>query len=1068
MTRNLYATFVFAVLSLFFSGTLLAQEDITVKGKVSDTLAMPIPGVSIVVSGNTKSGVTTDHNGNYSITVKSNATLLFSSIGFQKTSVAVNGRKTINVTLQPDVLEGEEVVITAFGRKQIKEAVVGSVTSISPRELKIPASNLTSALAGRVAGLISFQGSGQPGQDNAKFFIRGVTTFGYRQDPLILIDNVELTSNDLARLQVDDIENFSVLKDASATALYGARGANGVILVTTKRGQLGKATINVRLESSLSQPTKDLEIADPITYMKLYNEAQTTRNPLAVPRFDQNKIYNTAATLKGEPGSNPYVYPAVDWLDMLFKKRASTQRANVSVSGGGDVATYYISGSYNVDNGILNTAAKNITEKNNVKLQNYQLRSNVDINITKTTKLSVLLWGNFTEYGGPLSGSGFATDLYYKALHTSPVLFPASFPADKGNQPASHILFGNFPGGSPNSINYTNPYADMMKGFQTYSESKMLAQTELAQKLDFVLPGLNFQGLFSTNRYSYFDYSRQYNPFYYTAPANLYDPQSGDYSLLWINKEPGNNRATEYLNYSPGGVNISTFILMRGILNYNNTFGKHGLSGALALVRQQTLNPNARNPAGNADLQYTLPYRNLNYTGRLSYSFMNKYFLEFNGAYNGSERFSKENRFGFFPTIGASWVISNEEFWKGGFTDVITRLKLRGSYGLVGNDAIGSQRFFYLSNVDLNGGNPAWFGYNNNNYKGGASIVSYPNPEVTWEKSKQTNVAIEATFFKDLNVTAELYKQYRYDILMSRTSIPSSVGLENQGLSPISANIGVADSRGLDLNINYKRNFGTNFWLSGLGNLTVTKSHYINYEEPNYQEPWRYRTGQPINQFYGFIAERLFVDDKEAAASPTQIFETTGKAPKGGDIKYRDMNGDGVINDRDMVPIGLPTTPGITYGFGLSAGYKNFDFNVFFNGNARVSFFVNPLETSPFVGETQLLKGWANSHWSEENQDLYALYPRLATDWSSLSNNTRASSWWLRNGSFIRVKSIEVGYSLPKTIAQSLRMTNLRIYFSGLNLLTFSKFKMWDPELGGQGFNYPIQKVFNLGLNVNL
>ncbi|MDB5158859.1 MAG: SusC/RagA family TonB-linked outer membrane protein [Mucilaginibacter sp.] len=1067
MMRNFYSRILFVFFLLIFSGALYAQENIQVRGTVSDTLSHPIQGATVAVSGSAKIGAITDKEGNYAITVKSNATLIFSSVGFIKVTVDVNGQKVLNVHLKEFVTQSEEIVVTAFGRKQLKEAVVGSVTTINPKELKIPASNLTTALAGRVAGLISFQGNGQPGQDNAQFFIRGVTTFGYKQDPLILIDNVELTSSDLARLQVDDIESFSILKDASATALYGARGANGVILVTTKKGKLGKATLNFRLENSISAPTKTLEIADPITYMKLYDEAQTTRNPLAVPRYDQNKIYNTEAALRGDPGSNPYVYPAVNWLDKLFNKNATTQRANLSVSGGGAVATYYVSGSVNVDNGILKTENKNPTEKNNVKLQNYQLRSNVEINLTKTTKVSVMLWGNFTDYGGPISGSGLATDLYYKALHTNPVLFPASFPAVGDYADATHILFGNYPGGSANSVNYVNPYADLLKGFQTYSESRMSAQAELNQNFSWITPGLSFQGLFSTNRYAYFDYTRQYNPFYYTAPTNLYDPQSGAYSLLWINQQTGDGRATEYLNYSPGQSNITTFVLLRGILNYNRTFGKHTISSALALVRQQTLNPNAQNPVTHQpDLQYTLPYRNLNYTGRLSYSYMNKYFVEANAAYNGSERFSENNRFGLFPTIGASWVVSNEGFWKGGFTDIISRLKFRGSYGLVGNDNIGSQRFFYLSNVNLNGGNPAWFGYNNTNYRGGASVISYPNPDVTWERSKQTNLAVEATLFNDLNITAEIYKQHRYDILMPRTSIPSSVGLENQGSSPIAANIGVAESKGLDLNLNYKRTFN-NFWLSALGNLTVTSSKYLSFEEPQYKEPWRYKTGQPINQFYGFIAERLFVDDKEAAASPTQLFESYGVAPKGGDIKYRDVNGDGIISERDMVPIGLPTTPAITYGFGVSAGYKNFDLSLFFNGNARVSFFINPLETSPFVGETQLLKGYADSHWSEQNQDLYALYPRLGTDWGTLSNNTRASTWWLRDGSFIRLKSVEFGYSLPKDIVKRLKMSNMRIYFSGLNLLTFSSFRLWDPELGSNGFNYPIQKVFNIGLNVN-
>ena len=1052
-------------------------QTLTVKGVVRDESGETMPGVNVVIKGTTE-GTTTDADGAFSLGVPdASSVLVFSFVGYKVLEEVVGTRQSLTIVIEPDISSLTEVVVVAYGEKQRKEAVVGSVTSVQPSELKIPSSNLTTAMAGQIAGVIAYQRSGQPGQDNATFFIRGVTTFGYRQNPLILIDNVELTPSDLARLQVDDIASFSILKDASATALYGARGANGVILVTTKQGKEGTAKINFRLENSFSQSARTLALADPITYMNLYNEGTTTRNPLQSPEFDHNKIINTQATLNGAPGSNPYVYPAVDWLKLLFKKRTSTQRANLSVSGGGGVARYYIGTSYNVDHGILQQDSRNNAD-NNIKFQNFQLRSNINIDVTKTTELIVRLSGNFNEYNGPLSADGsFSTDLYNYAVHTSPVLFPAYYAPDEANRNAKHILFGNISrSGSNNNIDYNNPYAAMLRGHKNSSESRMSAQLEVHQDFDFITEGLSFRGMFSTNRYSYFDSQMAYSPFYYNIAT--YDKASGDYNLLWLNPNPtGNNVATEYLNYSPGRPDLSTYIYFQGALDYTKTLGDHTVNGLLIGTRQQILNSNAIDPkTKQASLQYSLPYRNLTLAGRATYSYKTRYFAEFNFGYNGSERFSSDHRFGFFPTIGAGWVISGEEFFKNA-TTIVDYLKLRASFGFVGNDAIGNQRFFYLSDVNLNGGgNYAQFGLNNGYQRDGVFIRNYENPDVTWETSRQVNVALEATFLQNLTVIAEVYNQYRYNILMRRSDIPSTMGLEVLDDAWPSANIGTARSRGLDLSLDYKKSFAGNAFLSARANLTYAQNKYVNYEEPHYEEAYRYRQGQPINREYGYIAERLFVDDKEAANSPSQIFSTNGIAPKGGDIKYRDLNNDGIIDGADQTFIGFPTTPQVVYGFGFSAGYHSFDLSAFFQGQARVSFFVDPRRTSPFIpspdpyigGNTQLLTAWADSHWSEENQDLYALYPRLGTTTQQIENNLQNSTWWMRDGSFMRLKSVEVGYTLPRQLVTRYKLSNCRIYFSGLNLLTFSKFKMWDPEQAGQGFNYPIQKVYNVGININI
>jgi len=1064
---------LFFIMMLTFSITAMntQAQELNISGSVSDSLGVRIRGANISAIGNKKIHAVTDDLGHFTLNAPDGTELNFSFVGYITQKVIVSkDLKIYNIILRQVNNTTAEVVVSAYGRRQVKEAVVGSVTTVNPSDLRIPASNLTNALAGQVAGVIAYQPSGQPGQDNAQFFIRGVTTFGYNTSPLILIDNVEYSADDLARLQVDDIASFSILKDASATALYGARGANGVILVTTKSGKIGKTIVNFRYENSISQSAQTLQLADPITYMKLYNEATITRDPLAPLPFTQNQILNTEATIAHAPGSNQYVYPAVDWLKMLFKNSTTTQRGDLNVSGGNDLARYYVSGSYSIDHGILNQNIANNND-NNVNFRNYQIRTNVNINLTKSTELVARLEGMFNDYNGPeTSDASFQTDLYNIAMHTSPVAFPAYFPADSANINTKHILFGNVPG-----ITDNNPYAALLRGHKNYTESRMSAQLELNQNLNFITKGLYFHGLFHTNRYSYFDSQTAYSPYYYSVET--YDKTTDQYTLQWLNPQTtGSNVAQEYLSYShnPSDDNQNTYVFFQGVLDYDRKFGNHSVSASLISTQQQTIYSNA------TSLQASLPYRNVTVAGRATYSYKSRYYLEFNFGYNGTERFSAAHRFGFFPTIGGSWVASNEKWWDDdGISNIVQRFKLRATYGTVGNDNIGSQRFYYISDVNLNGGNPATFGTNNGYTRNGVYINNYANPDVTWETSRQLNLGLEFTVLKGLNVVAEVYKYHRYNILQERTSLPATLGLEaldSNGNPDVSANIGTANSKGIDLQMDYKQQFGKNFWLQGRGNFTYAVSTYGNFEEPQYKEGYRYETGQVIGRQYGYIAERLFVDDNEAKNSPSQIFSTGGIPPQGGDIKYRDLNGDGKIDGADETFIGYPTVPEIVYGYGISSGYKNFDLSAFFQGQTKVSFFIDPSRVSPFIqspdqyiyGNTQLLKAFADNHWSEDNQNLYAEYPRLGVTGNQIENNRQNSTWWMRDGSFLRLKSVEVGYTLPALVSQKLHITKLRIYFNGLNLYTWAPFKLWDPELGGNGFAYPIQKVFNLGVNVTL
>lgn len=1031
------------------------QDPLEVTGLVTDSVGTPLLGVTVRL--NNAVATSTDQNGRYVLVIPQNAVegavLTFSLIGYDPHQIPVEGRRRIDVQMIHGAIAIEETVVTALGQRVQRDAVVGAVTSVNPTELKVPSSNLTTALSGRASGIIGFQRSGEPGADNAEFFIRGVTTFGYKVNPLILIDNVESTATDLARLQVDDIENFSILKDASSAAVYGARGANGVILITTKQGKMESMSIAVRLENSLSAPTREVELVDPITYMNMANEAVLGRDPLANSPYSQRQIEMTQ--LHG--GS--LAYPAVDWMDELLNKNAMNQRANVSVRGGGAIAQYYVSGSFNQDNGILKVPAVS-NFNNNVNLQSYNLRSNVNINLAEGTKLDVRLSGTFDDYNGPLYGG---TKAYRDIMRAVPTRFQPYFPAGENYKYLNHIMFGNAETGD-----YLNPYAEMVRGYREYSQSRMQAQLELNQDLSFITEGLNFTARTTTTRYAFFSINRQYNPFFYSYQG-VDDLGNNLYNIY--NEDTG----TEYLNYSEGSKDVTSRLETQAILNYNRNFGVHGVTGTLVGMMVNQL-------AGNAgSLQLSLPHRNLNLAGKFTYAYDRKYIVEANFGYNGSERFSTDHRFGFFPSIGVAWHASRENFLQP-LQPVLSNLRFRATYGLVGNDEIGSasQRFYYLSEVDMNSTLRQWtFGPGLDETLTGVNVSRYPNAGITWETAYKSNVAIEVGMFNNaLELQADWFTERRTNIFMARADVPATMGLS----APIYANIGEASAEGFDMSLKYNKGFYNGLWVGGMLNFTYATSKYDVYEEPHYEYPWLYRAGFPINIARGYIAERLFIDDLEVANSPEQQL---GGDVIAGDIKYIDVNGDGKITSLDRVPIGHPTVPEINYGFGLSMGYKGFDMSVFFQGLGRTSLFINPSATGPFrtfhynseINGTEPIAGfmqnnvlqvYADSYWSEENRDLYATFPRLS--WvSGNPNNEVTSTWWMRDGSFLRLKQVELGYSFDheRGLLDRFGVAGLRVYTNGLNLLTFSKFKMWDVEMGGNGLNYPIQRVFNLGLTVD-
>ena len=1014
-----------------------ALQGIPITGKVFDNSGDLMPGVAVVVRG-TYAGTSTDGNGEFTINVPSDTSVLqFRFIGYRMKEVMVGNQRIIAVTMQEEAAELGEVMIVAFGTQK-KESVIGSITTVNVKDLKMPTSNLTTALAGNMSGVIAYQRSGEPGQDNADFFVRGITTFGTNTNPLILIDGIELTSTDLARLRPDDIASFSVLKDATATALYGARGANGVILVTTKQGQVGAAKISFRFENSLSMPTQTVEVADPITYMKLHNEAILTRDATGSRLYPQEKIEMTQA------GVHPLIFPANDWKEMMFKDYTMNQRANLNVSGGGGVARYYVAGSFNRDNGILKVDKRN-NFNNNIAINNYDLRANVNIDVTKYTELVVRMSGNFEEYSGPILGG---TEMYRLMVHSNPVLFPAFFPIDEEHKYTQHILFGN------HNNNKVNPYAELIRGYKERSRSQILAQVELKQDLKFITEGLSMRGMMNVSRLSQFAVNRAFNPFYYQIGGN-YNRQTGEYKLTQTRV------GTEYLGYGEinGEREQSSSFYFEGMANYARDFGKNSFSGLLVFMARQSLLANA------GSLQLSLPSRSMGVSGRATYSWDSRYFVEFNFGYNGTERFDKDNRFGFFPSAGVAWNISNEAFWQD-IKPIVSNLKLRYSYGLIGNDMIGNRndRFFYLSEMNMDDGiRRAFFGTTYSQVYNGISVIRYSNPKISWETATKQNLALELGLYNKLSLIAEYYMEHRDNILMSRAYIPSTMGITRPDL--LRANVGEASARGVDLTLEYQQNWTTDFWTSARGNFTYATSKYEVFEEPEYREPWRSHVGQSLRQTWGFIAERLFVDDAEASSSPTQMSNYGG-----GDIKYLDLNRDGKIDDADQVPIGNPTLPEIVFGFGFSMGYKGFDLSAFFQGATNHSFWLNiapvgsQAGTAPFVNDAQLLKAYADSYWSEETQDVYAIWPRLSEYYHP--NNTVTSTWFMRDGTFLRLKQAELGYTMPSRITERIRMSTLRFYVSGSNLFHISRFKMWDVEMAGNGLGYPIQRVFNIGVNL--
>ncbi|MBR2235824.1 MAG: TonB-dependent receptor [Prevotella sp.] len=1039
MTRK-SAHLLFAFVAML-AGSLPTQAQRLVKGKVADAEGTELPGVSVVVKGKEAAGTTTSIDGRYAITANPTDTITFSYIGFTPQKEYVGNREVIDVVMREDENTLEETVVVAFA-KQKKNSVIGSIETINPAELKTPSTNLTNTLAGRIAGIISYQRSGEPGKDNANFFVRGVSTINSAlAGPLILIDGVEMSTEDLARLEPENIASFSIMKDATATALYGSKGANGVVLVTTKSGRKGKMKITTRLETQISTPTKILEFLDGVDYMNLYNYAQRTRDTkgLTSDAYLMEKIENTAA------GTDPMLYPNVDWYGMMFKNQAINTKATITASGGGEVAQYYLSAAYTHENGLLKVPSVN-NYNNNISINRYNIRANIDVNLTKTTKASVKVYSLLDRSNTPAVST---TTLFDQIMRANPVDFPAFYDKSIDNTwyYADHVLYGN----AGQRAQYPNPYAQMMQGYSdafSYTGNSIFT---IEQDLGTLTPGLSVRGLASFSSTGSNTNTRRMTPFYYALVTNVSELGT-KYSLNQIGE------GTDRLSNPDQSLSTSSSYYFEVAAQWSRTFADHSLSAMLVGQQKEQLRGNAGGAFG------SLPIRTMGLSGRLTYSYADRYFLEANFGYNGSEKFDKNHRWGFFPSIGVGYIISNEKFWSDwGLADIFPMWKFKASYGLVGNDNImgTNERFYYLSDVNTSNSSTGYrWGESFGTVYDGYSITRYANSKIGWEAAKKQNYGVEVDLLGKANIQVEYFRETRDDIYQRMQAVPLTMG----ATADIYANMGKARSHGIDASFDINWSITRDWWLQTRFNFTYATSEYISGGDIIYPESWRNRMGYNLSQQWGYVAERLFIDANDVENSPRQFGLVPNSDYMAGDIKYIDVNQDGIIDVKDQVAIGYPTDPEIIYGFGASTGYKNFDISFFFQGSAHSSFFIQPSSIEPFAAHRNALKLVAGNYWSEENPDPHAFWPRLST--SIRSNNTVNSTWWLRNGSFLRLKTVEMGYSLPAKFTKKLGFEVIRFFASGNNLFCISDFKLWDPEMGGYGIGYPTQRVYNVGLNV--
>ena len=1033
---------------IFISGKAPAsteqqQNKRKISGRVTDIKGEPLIGVNVTVDGDANGSIT-NMDGLYEIFVtKKSVVLKFTYIGFKTSEIRTNASTNIyDVTLEEQVNELEETVIVGYGTQR-KISNIGAQSSMKMEDIKTPSASLTTTLAGRLAGVVAVQRTGEPGKDAADIWIRGISTPN-TSSPLVLVDGVERSFNDI---DPEDIESLTTLKDASATAVYGVRGANGVILIKTKPGKVGKPTVSADYYESFTRFTKMVDLADGITYMNAANEAM--RNDGIATKYTEDQIRNTIA------GKDPYLYPNVDWLKEIFNDWGHNRRVNVNVRGGSEKVAYYASVSYFNETGMTVTDKNINTYDSKMKYSRYNFTTNLNIDVTPTTKVEIGAQGYLGEGNYPAISSA---DLYNAAMSISPVEYPKMF-----------FVNGEayVPGTSTNN-NFNNPYSQATRrGYDNLTKNQIYSNLRVTQDLDMLTKGLKLTAMYAFDVYNeiHVHQDRAESTYNFLDTSVPYD-MNGQPILQRIYE--GSN-VLSYKQETSG--NKKTYL--EASLNYDRTFNDDHRVSALFLFNQQS---KLLYPKGT--LEDAIPYRMMGIAGRATYSWKDRYFAEFNIGYNGAENFSPKHRFGTFPAFGVGWVVSNEKFWQP-LSKAVSFLKIRYTDGKVGNSEVSDRRFMYLDQMKENGDYGYKFGPNGTKWSGYETVNMAV--DLIWEESRKQDLGIDLKLFNDdLSIVFDLFKERRENILLKREhSIPSFLGYNT---SAPYGNIGIIENKGFDGTLEYNKRINKDWVIALRGNVTFNKDKWIQGELPEQKYEWMNQYGHNINGVKGYVAEELFtqaeiddmarwesLSDANKAITPKPFASQFGTV-KAGDIKYKDLNNDGQIDAYDQTYISRGDVPTTVYGFGFTVGWKDLSVGMMFQGVAGAERVLNGSSVNPFNGGGGSGNLYSNigDRWTEENPDQNAFYPRLSygSETTSNINNFQKSTWWVRNMNFLRLKTLQISYNLPKPWVNKVHLKNAAVYVMGTNLFTLSRFKLWDPELNtDNGASYPNTTSYSVGIN---
>ncbi len=1034
------------------TGTALAQQSgKTITGKVLDENNQPMPGVTIIVDGTTN-GTMTGSDGTFTLGgVPSGATVIVSCIGYTD-QVLPEGKSNYVVSLVPDSEMLEETVVVAFGQQK-KLSVTGAISTVASADLrKTTSTRLDNALAGRVTGLTSMQsGGGQPGVDGATMYLRGAATTNGKS-PLILVDGVE--RDNIRTIDMNEVESISVLKDASATALYGVQGANGVILIQTRKGQKGKAQLNISVDQSWTSFTKEPSRLHSWEYCELRNEA--LMNDRQAPEFSEETIAKFRNPLLGlDPSSPDYdnqvairkaVYCDNDYYRMYLKSNTPQTRANANISGGTDFVNYFVNVGYIHQGGNLNTESPDYLGYDpQCYMNRLSLRSNLDFHITKNLTASLNIASYAENVNMPAVGDLYRGDqswMITDIIYQSQTILPIS------PGPVTDPRFGGVSDGVV-GYNYLDRSAYEIinrRGFHTNKRKNLNTQFSVNWDLgELVTKGLSVNGMAAYDTYNIGVLEGRKKERVYNVRVD-YDSETLSYSSSNGDKiEPLTMTSSRLSNYQ---------IYVQGSINYARTFGKHNVTAMATAYRRFWEGTSA-----------DIPYNVLGTAARATYSFDDRYLVEGNLGYNGSEQFAPSKRFGLFPSGSIGWIASNESFLKG--NKYLTWLKFRASYGLVGNDSMGGLRFLYQDDNKIQSGNGFVQGLGGKIVKEG--LIG--NKSITWELSKKMNLGVEIGLFKDFRINVDYFTEKRDQILLKRRTVPSFQGVSSDYIPRV--NMGKVDNHGVDVEVSYSHTFNRDFSISSRVNFGFNDNTAIELDEPMRSEEYAYQyheEGFRLGQEFGYLIDwdspgnGYFTSQDEIDSYYPYGF---GGKPRVGDFVYKDVNGDGVIDQKDLSPIGYSTTvPGLNYGISLGLNFKGIDFNVLFSGLGRYSKYYSGQGVVEWTKQGTYFD-WTRNGWTEERykNGEKITYPAIST--TKTVSHTE-NDFFIQNRSFLRLKNIELGYTLPERFLSKVGVKALRVYVSGQNLFVWDNLKIThiDPEQNNS-YGYPITKNVTLGLNIN-